>query len=414
MKYVKIIVAHPFQQHSFKTARALKKNNNLYKYVTTVYLKKGTITYWLSKVLKGDNLRRTLGRKTEELSDNEVVVFSEWANLLLLFLQRVDKNRNLYNWWYQKTINIFNRSLFKYVKKEEIDAVIVYDTVSNKLVELVKKHKLKTKVIIDMSAPNALFMKQIFEDELHNMSSKDAVLDVSSKYFVRKCIAAKKELDYADAFLVASEFTRKSLEWWHINPNNIYKCTYGVYEEHKESIKKDKGVIRCCFVGKISLQKGAYRLFKIIDSVERSDMEFHFYGSYSKDNEYYKKYRDRCIFHGHVPHSKMLDELEKNDIIIFPSLADGFGFSVTEALLRQNIAICSKNAGVSELIIDGETGFSYSIGEENSVVSFLRSVSRDKLSIMQEKAPDSLKKYTWDKYSEQVNNAVNKVFSREK
>ena len=87
-----IIVAHPFQQHSFKTANALKSEGNLFKYVTTVYLKKGTLTYFLAqKVLKGDNLKRVSGRKTEALDDIEVVTLSEWANLILLALQRINK-----------------------------------------------------------------------------------------------------------------------------------------------------------------------------------------------------------------------------------------------------------------------------------------------------------------------------------
>lgn len=406
---MKVLVAHPFQQHSFRTAAALKSTSSLYKYATTVYLKKGTMTYLLSRVLKGDNLRRTLGRRTEELDDEDVVVFSEWANLLLLFLQRVDKKRCIYNWWYQKTIDLFNRQLYRYVKNKQIDAVIVYDTVAKSFLELVKQKQLNTKVIIDMSAPNALYMKCIFERELQNVASEDAAIDISNKYFTKKCIAAQIELQEADAFLVASEFTRESLVWGHVNPHCIYKCTYGVYEKNIASIAKSKEKIRCCFIGKVSLQKGAYSLFHIIDNVNRSDLEFHFYGSYSKESEYYKRYCDRCVFHGHIPHSNMLEELEKNDIVIFPSLADGFGFSVTEALLRKNIAICSKNAGVSELIVDGENGFTYSIGEEDKVISFLCGITRQELSILQEKAPESLRKYTWDEYNEQVNFAVNRV-----
>lgn len=37
---MKVIVAHPGQQHSYKTAVGLKEFNQLYKYITTVYMKK--------------------------------------------------------------------------------------------------------------------------------------------------------------------------------------------------------------------------------------------------------------------------------------------------------------------------------------------------------------------------------------
>ena len=45
----KIIVAHPGRQHSFRLATALKKNDMLYKYITTVYDKK---SYFLMRLEK--------------------------------------------------------------------------------------------------------------------------------------------------------------------------------------------------------------------------------------------------------------------------------------------------------------------------------------------------------------------------
>lgn len=408
-----IIVAHPFQQHSFKTANALKSEGNLFKYVTTVYLKKGTLTYFLAqKVLKGDNLKRVSGRKTEALDDIEVVTLSEWANLILLALQRI--NKKYYDAWYWKTIDIFNHKLFRYVKNSKVDAVIVYDTVSSRFIELVKKAGLDVKIIIDMSAPNALYMRHVFQKEAKEMKDDTDFQYVESDYFLRKCLAAQNEIEQADAFLVASSFTKESLEWSNVESSKIFKCTYGVFEKEGEGFKKDIKIIRCCFVGKVSLEKGAYRFFEMIDRIHREDMEFHFYGAYERNSSYYRKYHRRCVFHGHIPHIMMLEEFEKTDIIIFPSFADGFGFSVTEALLRGNIAICSKNAGVSELIVDGVNGFTYEPGkEEEKVIRFLDGIDRRKLTEMQGNASQSLNGYTWDKYNQQVNDAVNHIVAEE-
>lgn len=114
---MRVIVAHPFQQHSFKTAIAVKESGNLYKYITTVYLKKNSITSVLSCFLRGDNKRRALSRKTADLEDDEIVLISEWANLVLLLIQRVDRGRKVYDWWYKRTISIFNNALYRYVKK---------------------------------------------------------------------------------------------------------------------------------------------------------------------------------------------------------------------------------------------------------------------------------------------------------
>ena len=204
-----------------------------------------------------------------------------------------------------------------------------------------------------MSAPNAVFMKYIFESELKKTTFLFNRKDLFNDYFENKCVAAQVEIKNADAFLVASDFCKDSLLWAGVCPSKIYKCIYGVYGKNISVMNKKTNIIRCCFMGKVSFSKGAHALFNIINLVNRPDIEFHFYGSYDKEAEYYRKYSKRCIFHGHIPHTDMLRELETNDIVLFPSLADGFGFSVAEGLMRNNIAICSKNAGVSELIIDG-------------------------------------------------------------
>lgn len=410
---MRVIVAHPFQQHSFKTAIAVKESGNLYKYITTVYLKKNSITSVLSCFLRGDNKRRVLSRKTADLEDDEIVLISEWANLVLLLIQRFDRGRKVYDWWYKRTLSIFNNALYRYVKKNKIDVAIVYDTVSYGFIEKVKRTGLKTKIIVDMSAPNANYMKTVYEEEAKSIPqyAQEDLKELSEGYFLNKCKAANIELKYADAFLVASNFTKKSLEWSGIDEGVIHKCVYGVYENSKENsiFQKDNRIIKCCFIGKVCMQKGAYRLFNIIDSLDRDDMEFHFFGSYSKGKLYYEKYKKKCIFHGHIPHEKMLEELKKMDVVIFPSFADGFGFSVTEGLLHNNIAICSLNAGVSELIIPGVNGYVYPPNDEETLLKILQKIDKAKLKEMQESTIETLQTYTWRAYGACVEKAIKQV-----
>lgn len=408
-----IIVAHPFQQHSFKTAAAVKNNGYLYKYVTTVYLKKGSLTYWVSRILKGENLKRVSGRKSDLLLDSEVKLIGEWANLVLLLLQRIDKSKCIYNWWYWKTIDIFNNKLFKYIKKNNIDAIIVYDTVSSSLIKKIKESHLKIKVIIDMSAPNANYMKFIYEKEAENNNRylNNDLNKYKNDYFFKKCIASKIELINADAFLVASNFTKKSLLWSEIPEEKIYKCQYGIYYGKKESCMKYKKIqkIVCSFLGKVCLEKGAFRLFNVINKLNRTDYEFHFYGAYDENSEYYKLFNRKCYFHGHIPHEQMLYELEKSDIIIFPSFADGFGFSVSEALARNNIALCSKNAGVSEVIREGINGYIFSPDDEDTLLNVLETMNFNEMRNMQNKAPDSIQEFTWENYEIQIRNAMTSI-----
>lgn len=53
---MKVLVAHPAQQHSYRLAIALAQSGKLFKYVTTVYHKKKSLTALVAKLLqRGDN-----------------------------------------------------------------------------------------------------------------------------------------------------------------------------------------------------------------------------------------------------------------------------------------------------------------------------------------------------------------------
>ena len=408
---MKIVVAHPFQQHSFKTAAAIKEAEKLYKYLTTVYYKKKTITYILSKFFSRENLSRVKGRRTELLDDNDVKIVNEWAGLFLLLLQRIDKSKYIYNWWYKITLNIFNRNLLKFIKKNSIDIVIVYDTLASKFIEKLKKENISCKVILDMSAPNANYMNYIFSKE-KKMISKDFLIEATKaddEYFQYKCKAASIELKYADVFLVASDFSAKSLLWEGILPSKIYKCVYGIWKDNYMCNFKTGDKIKCCFIGKVSIEKGAHHLFNVINKLTRTDLEFHFYGFYDKNAAYYKKYKSHCLFHGHISHDRMLEELKSMDIVIFPSLADGFGLSVIEGLLNNCIVICSKNAGASELVVDNYNGYTYSYFDEERLLYILENLSVKQIREMQKNTPNSLVGYTWKSYNASIKNMIKDI-----
>lgn len=86
---MKVIIAHPAQQHSFRLATALKKAGILDKYATTVYLKKRSLTQLVTFLLRGKFRERAFGRKNPDLSAEEVIQFCEGEGLLRLLVQNI-------------------------------------------------------------------------------------------------------------------------------------------------------------------------------------------------------------------------------------------------------------------------------------------------------------------------------------
>ena len=63
----KYVVAHPMQQHSYRTAAAFAKTGQLDAYITTVYYNKDKFLYkLLAWVIGKDNVRRMSGKRLDD------------------------------------------------------------------------------------------------------------------------------------------------------------------------------------------------------------------------------------------------------------------------------------------------------------------------------------------------------------
>lgn len=153
---MKVIVAHPGQQHSYQAAIALKEKGMLYRYVTTVYDSPNSLMMRVGKrFMKRDNLKRAQGRKNE-LLDGNVTQFCELYGLMLLLILRLDKTKKrvFYNKFNQFVSRRFGRKVADYAIKHEVDAVICYDTSSAECFRILEKKAPKIIRILDNAAPN--------------------------------------------------------------------------------------------------------------------------------------------------------------------------------------------------------------------------------------------------------------------
>lgn len=408
----KIVVAHPFQQHSFKTARAVKECGCLHSYVTTVYLKSSGLTKMVTDHLEGDNKSRANGRNCKYLKDEEVCTLNEFIGLILLFVQRVAPK--LYKAFANYVIESFNKSLYKYVVKNNVDTVIVYDAVSEGFIRRVRKNNKNIRIILDMSAPYWGYMgAQFKQDALEHIDTESDLLEfVNSDEFHKKLKKCKYEIENSDLYLVASNVSRDSLLYAGIEENKIIKCVYGIDDfsiKENSLVKKTNGPLRIVFVGNVTPQKGAYQLLRAAEVLPSDNYEFNFYGSYNPELNIIKNAPLNVHFHGHIPRVEISKAYTSADVLVFPSLCDGFGFVTAESLLCGTPVIASTNAGSKELIKDGYNGFVYDVHSDDQLVSTLQELykNRSLLEQLKANARASVQDYTWDKYNQSISNAIN-------
>ena len=87
--------------------------------------------------------------------------------------------------------------------------------------------------------------------------------------------------------------------------------------------------------------------------------------------------QDRVIFKGFLYHKDMPQYLHVSDIFIRPSLSEGFGNSFIEAMAAGIPVIATPVGGISDFLIDGETGLFCEVNNPRSIAQKVEKLIKD-------------------------------------
>lgn len=409
----KIIVAHPGRQHSYRIASALKKNNMLLKYVTTVY-DKDTFLMKLTKIfLSKENLNRANGRKNKDLDDQDVIQYYEFRGLIETLLSRSSKLKFLYNYWQQKTADKFGLKVAKLAIKLNADAVVIYDVNAKECFKYLKQYAPNILRIMDVSAANRLYMKKIYEDdmkicpEFSNKLLQERKILWNEKF----CKKINEEIRLTNIFLVPSLFVAKSLEYSGINKDQIKLCPYGTNFSPCFSPKKiNDNKIKAIYVGNVTEMKGIYYLLEAA-LLLKDKMTLTVVGNYDNSEHYFDKYLKSVDFIGRVQHDKVKEYLKESEVFIFPSLGEGLSLSVLEAMSMGLTCIVSENSGANDAIKDYENGFVINIQNIQAIVDKINWLyeNKNQINYIGKNAYLTSFSYTWNNYEKRIVEIFNKL-----
>jgi glycosyltransferase involved in cell wall biosynthesis len=83
-------------------------------------------------------------------------------------------------------------------------------------------------------------------------------------------------------------------------------------------------------------------------------------------------------FTGFLSHEELCAAYTRADVVVLPSLREGFGLVVPEAWMYGTPTIVSDGAGVSELIVPGTNGLTFPSGDADALSDRLRTVLEDR------------------------------------
>ena len=416
---MKVLLVHPGKQHSFETAKALKEAGVFYKYVTTVYDKDNSLTNKIKHLLKGKNFKKANTRKCPYLKDEEVIQIYEWWGLLVLLISKLPFLSKLYFHLNIALSNHFADKAAQIAIKENVDAIIVYDGISRKGLKYIKTQAPQITTIMDVSISMRPFMKANFEKDMKNYHHNGFYKEEAYLWNIKYEKVIREELKYVDYFFSPSNIVTKSLEFCGIDRKKIKIVPYGVninkfqFTEKKNTNNK---ALKLIYVGQISYRKGLHHLLKIIKEYSPNEIEINLAGSFNENNEIIKQSHgiNNINFLGFVTHDILAQKYQDADLFVFPTLGEGYGMVVLEALSTGTPVLISNLAGGDDAIENYKNGLVYEATSEASLKSALDWFieHRDMIPQMSKEAYETAQKLTWEKYhklyAENILNILNK------
>lgn len=407
-KAYKIVVAHPGKQHSFQLAIALKRSGMLYKYITTVYDKPDSLTGRVKKLLKGKIKNKANTRKSRELDDDEVLQFDELKALILIMISKLPQSDSLWKKLNGMLADSFGKKVARYAIENNVDAVICFDSNCTVLFDILKRKAPHIKRIMDVSIANRLYMKEQFIEDIER-SGQDEIRE-EQKYLWNEnnCKRFEAEIRDSQFFIVASNIVKDSLKFSGVKETQIGVVPYGVDLTKFTFVNKDvlKKPLKLIYVGQVTYRKGIHHLLKVMETFSKEDVILKIAGGYSKDSKLYQKYKNmpNIEFLGFVTRDRLAKEYQSADVFVFPTLGEGYGLVVLEAMSCGVPVISSDHAGGNDAITPYEDGLVFKAGDDDELRKSIQWFidHPDRLPELSRNAHIKSLSFSWEKYYSNV------------
>lgn len=414
----KIIVAHPGKQHSFQTAIALKESGMLFQYVTTLYDKKYSLLYFLKFFLRGKAFRKAFSRKTAELDDSDVTLFCSLGGLSIILLSRLHINRKYRDILYRLVHKTFAKKVAYYALKNNVDAVIMYDSNVYDAFDILKAKNPSIKCILDTSIAARSYMKQIYIKDLERYPHSKLKKEQSFLWNSKLLEGFDKEFRDADYCFVGSDFVKQSVISLVKNKSNVFIIPYGVnLQQFKNGVRNfEETPLQLLFVGGVILRKGIHHLLNVVSQYSEKEVFLNLVGAFNPNDELYKNFHNKpnICFHGFVTRDQIAQMYTHSHLFVLPSLAEGMAMVGLEALASGLPVLCTYNTGLSSIVKDGYNGFCIPASDEEELQVkidwFLK--NKEKMPLMSKNAENSVYGYSWEDYRKKVSQTLKEIFCK--
>ncbi|HSI13749.1 MAG TPA: glycosyltransferase family 4 protein, partial [Chthoniobacter sp.] len=215
------------------------------------------------------------------------------------------------------------------------------------------------------------------------------------------------ELELANTVFVASSFTRRTLELAPKPPAEVHVIPYGAPAPVAQP-STHTGKLRVLFVGALGQRKGLSYLLEAMRQLGNA-AELTLLGRKTSENcETLNAATSAHRWIPSLPNEEVLAEMERHDVLVFPSLFEGFGLVIFEAMSRGLPVITTAHTAGPDVIREGENGFIVPIRSATALAEKLECLATDRarLADMKHAALATARAFTWETYRRRLGEVV--------
>jgi glycosyltransferase involved in cell wall biosynthesis len=275
--------------------------------------------------------------------------------------------------------------------------------------------KMYPKILFQLH-PHPLSVRKIFDNEINKNPKALNSLSQENEYKYSKedLIWMAKESQLADFYIVTSYFAKKTLMENGIASDKIRIVPYGVDLSQfnpKSQFRKINSDLRILFIGSFNQRKGLTYMLDAVQNLQQKayNISLSMTGRGIMDMETVQQYdlkNFNCYYN--LPLDKMIALMHESDVFLFPSLCEGFGLVILQAMATGLPVISTQNTIAADIVENYKTGIiipTQNVSEiENAILYFIN--NPDKVEKMGKSAIQIASDLTWDKFGNNLIAAI--------
>lgn len=402
----KILLAHSGKQHSYQVAKALLDVHALDTFYTSSYIRNSNVqqllrdhTFWSRRFLSG------LGGKK---------VDANWRFEIpeIILRKALGKHPRVQQAVYHRDVN-FDNYVSRKLTNSNANMYWGFQGSCYKSLQTASERGMQT--VCELATAHVKSAKRILgeEQQLHpEWADSIDNLIFPAAYEHR----LEEEPHRADYVVAASDFTRQTLVEDGVSENKIIQLPLGFDMDHiPYRLKERKGrPLKLLYAGTLTQRKGIKYLLEAMQRFKKEEVELHCIGGVQGSGKGLLPYKQNYVYHSPVSQQELFSQYAHYDALVLPTLFEGFGLVIVEAMAAGLPVITTRHSFGTELIQHEHNGYLVPIRDVNGIaeaISQLLNLSDEAYGEMSQLARSAVLDYSWQAYRARLKTVVDKISS---